>query len=130
MRSSGLSRIFGAAFVVTDGDGQKLAYVYYEEESGRRSAAKLLTKDEARRIAANIAKLPEVLVANSPNAGIASVGREHLFQCSSFPLATPGIFYRPVTPVRHRTTGIFRCRGLLYPPFRKEHARDRVPLLA
>jgi hypothetical protein len=37
-------------FVVTDSAGQKLAYVYYEEEPGRRSSAKLLTKDEARRI--------------------------------------------------------------------------------
>jgi hypothetical protein len=36
-----------ACFVVRDHDGQQLAYVYFEEEPGRRSAAKLLTKDEA-----------------------------------------------------------------------------------
>jgi endo-1,4-beta-D-glucanase Y len=45
-------------FIVRDANGQALSYVYYESEAGRRSAAKLLSKDEARRIAANIAKLP------------------------------------------------------------------------
>jgi hypothetical protein len=48
-------------FTVRDANGQALAYVYFEDEAGRPAAAKLLTHDEARRIATNIAKLPYLL---------------------------------------------------------------------
>ena len=47
-----------ACFIVCDANRQALAYVNFEEGLGRRAAAKLLTRNEARRIAANIAKLP------------------------------------------------------------------------
>jgi hypothetical protein len=46
---------------VRDANGQALSYVYYESEPGRRSTAKMLTKDEARWIATNIAGLPHLL---------------------------------------------------------------------
>jgi hypothetical protein len=41
--------------------------VYFETEPARRTAAKLLTRDEPRRIAANIAKIPQYRRGGTPS---------------------------------------------------------------
>jgi hypothetical protein len=48
-------------YVVRDATGQALAYVYSRENEAEARQAKVLTSDEGRRIAVNIARLPELL---------------------------------------------------------------------
>jgi hypothetical protein len=52
------------AYKVKDAAGQSLAYVYGRESRADADTAKVLTMDEARRVASNIAKLPNYLAAN------------------------------------------------------------------
>ncbi len=51
----------GDCFVVKASNDRPLLFIYYGEGVGRRSLARLLTRNAARRIAAGIAKLPELV---------------------------------------------------------------------
>ena len=48
-------------YVVRDANGQALAYLYSRDNEDEARQAKVLTKDEARRFAVNIARLPGLL---------------------------------------------------------------------
>ena len=53
----------GISYIVRDANRSAVAYVYFESEPGRRAAANLMSKHEARKIAAGIAKLSDLLGA-------------------------------------------------------------------
>ena len=46
--------------MVRDANGQALTYLYFDDDRHRRALSGRLTSEEAKRIAANIAKLPEL----------------------------------------------------------------------
>jgi hypothetical protein len=56
-------------YKVKDANGQSLAYVYGRETRADADTANVLTMDEARRIARNIAKLPNYLAAEGVDHG-------------------------------------------------------------
>jgi hypothetical protein len=56
-----IERLPGGGFKVIDANGQSLAYFYARENDHDARTAAVLTMDEARRLASNFAKLPELL---------------------------------------------------------------------
>lgn len=49
------------SFIIKDADGWPLCYIYYEDDKFRAAALQRLTKDEARRLAVQIERIPELL---------------------------------------------------------------------
>ena len=59
----------GESFIVSSADGRPITYVYFDDgDDMRRDVRKRMTREEARRIAKAIARLPELLTAERNSA--------------------------------------------------------------
>jgi hypothetical protein len=105
------------SYVVRDANGQALVYLY-SSDNDAEAQAKVLTKDEARRIAVNIARLLELLIvittaecfrrltqeAPRAKAGLGCLRRELLHVTGvkfAAPPVTQVLCYRIRAPLRH-----------------------------
>jgi hypothetical protein len=50
-----------SCFVVRDSNGKAVSHIYFKDEHGRGAVTTVFTRDEARHIAAAVAKMPELL---------------------------------------------------------------------
>ena len=112
-----------ACFIVRDGNKQALAYLYFENEPGRRSSAKLLTRDEAFLIAVNIAKLPSVPrqilkdIPRAPNTGEPGRLTEASF-CHFRPSLSFGVELRAGEGAEHGRLPVYESRPVVANPVR------------
>ena len=67
---------------MVDANGQSLAYIYSRETTDTAHMAKMLTEDEARRIAGNIAKAAKL--ARQRESGVAAINGEVIVQDGSW----------------------------------------------
>jgi hypothetical protein len=49
------------SFAIVDAGNTVLALIYHEDEPGRRSNMRRLSREDARRLASQVVKLPELL---------------------------------------------------------------------
>jgi hypothetical protein len=80
-------------YVIRNANGQALAYIYSRDNAAEALQAKVLTKDEARRIAINVARLPELIgKAESDCAGQTGL------KANSNPVVPPSRSFVGTTP--------------------------------